>query len=110
MLYVVMQDQEGSVTAVDVKRHEGGRANYPLGDKRRVQTASRSTPFTACCSPPAARLWPIRLQNPPKPMMVVLSATDGKILANLPLAGNSDGAAFNPQTHGGVFRRRATER
>jgi len=31
-------------------------------------------------------------------MMVVLSATDGKILANLPLAGNSDGAAFNPQT------------
>ncbi len=31
-------------------------------------------------------------------MMVVLSAKDGKILANLPLAGASDGAAFNPST------------
>lgn len=30
--------------------------------------------------------------------MVVLSAHDGKILANLPLAGGSDGAAFNPTT------------
>jgi hypothetical protein len=39
-------------------------------------------------------------------MMVVLSATDGKLLASLPLAGGSDGAAFNPavmeafSTHG----------
>ena len=33
-----------------------------------------------------------------KPMMVVLSAKDGKVLANLPLAGASDGAAFNPST------------
>ena len=31
-------------------------------------------------------------------MMVILSATDGKILASLPLAGGSDGAAFNPST------------
>ena len=31
-------------------------------------------------------------------MMVILSAKDGKILANLPLAGGSDGAAFNPKT------------
>jgi hypothetical protein len=31
-------------------------------------------------------------------MMVILSATDGKILASLPLAGGSDGAAFNPAT------------
>ena len=30
--------------------------------------------------------------------MVVLSAKDGKILAKLPLAGSSDGAAFNPAT------------
>ena len=29
-------------------------------------------------------------------MMVILSAKDGKILANLPLAGGSDGAVFNP--------------
>jgi hypothetical protein len=30
--------------------------------------------------------------------MVILSATDGKIITTLPLAGSSDGAAFNPQT------------
>jgi hypothetical protein len=30
--------------------------------------------------------------------MVILSAKDGKILANLPLAGGSDGAVFNPET------------
>jgi len=31
-------------------------------------------------------------------MMVIVSAADGKILANLPLAGASDGAVFNPST------------
>jgi len=31
-------------------------------------------------------------------MMVILSAADGKILANLPLAGGSDGEMFNPAT------------
>ena len=31
-------------------------------------------------------------------MMVVLNAKDGKILANVPLAGGSDGAVFNPAT------------
>ena len=31
-------------------------------------------------------------------MMVVLSADNGMILANLPLAGGSDGAVFNPAT------------
>jgi hypothetical protein len=30
--------------------------------------------------------------------MVILSATDGKILTTLPLAGGSDGAVFNPAT------------
>jgi hypothetical protein len=32
------------------------------------------------------------------PTCVILSAIDGKILATLPLAGSSDGAAFNPRT------------
>ena len=31
-------------------------------------------------------------------MMVILRADDGKILTNLPLAGGSDGAIFNPAT------------
>src|SRR5207245_1504227 len=41
-----------------------------------------------------------RSGNPPaaQPKMVVLSAKDGKILTILPLAGGSDGAAFNPAT------------
>ena len=30
--------------------------------------------------------------------MVIVSAKDGKILDTLPLAGSSDGAAFNPKT------------
>ena len=36
--------------------------------------------------------------TPPQPMMVILNATDGKILTSLPLAGGSDGAVFNPAT------------
>ena len=31
-------------------------------------------------------------------MMVILRASDGKILTSLPLAGGSDGAVFNPAT------------
>jgi DNA-binding beta-propeller fold protein YncE len=95
MLYVVMQDAVGSVTAVDVKTmkatghfsfvDKGGCNGLALDVKNQVL-------FAACG----------RSGNPPvqpaQPMMVILSATDGKILANLPLAGGSDGAAFNPKT------------
>ena len=95
MLYVVMQDPEGSVTAVDVKTMKA-TAHYPLGDKGGCNglalDAKNSVLFAACNrtgNPPA---------NPPQQTMVVLSAKDGKILANLPLAGGSDGAAFNPAT------------
>ena len=52
---------------------------------------------TKCC----LRLAAARA-NPPaqpaQPMMVILGTRDGKILASLPLAGGSDGAAFNPAT------------
>src|SRR5579883_2629623 len=95
MLYVVMQDAQGSVTAVDTKTMKAV-AHYPLGDKGRCNglalDAKNKVLFAACASsgnPPA---------QPPQPMMVVLSAVDGKILANLPLAGGSDGAVFNPAT------------
>ncbi|HXJ42027.1 MAG TPA: hypothetical protein VNH18_22310 [Bryobacteraceae bacterium] len=95
MLYVVMQDAVGSVTAVDVRTmkvtghysfvDKGGCNGLALDVKNQVL-------FAACG----------RSGNPPtqpaQPMMVVLSAKDGKILANLPLAGGSDGAAFNPAT------------
>src|SRR5579871_2745824 len=95
MLYVVMQDMPGSVTVVDAKTMKAV-AHYPLGDKGRCNglalDAKNEVLFAACANsgnPPA---------QPPQPMMVVLSAKDGKILANLPLAGGSDGAIFNPKS------------
>ncbi len=94
-LYVVMQDAEGSVAVVDVKTMKT-TAHYPFGDKGSCNglalDAANHVLFAACArsgNPPA---------QPAAPMMVVLSATDGKIVANLPLAGGSDGAVFNPAT------------
>ena len=95
MLYVVMQDAVGSVTAVDVKTMKA-IAHYSFEDKGGCNglalDVKNQVLFAACG----------RSGNPPtqpaQPMMVILSAKDGKILANLPLAGGSDGAAFNPAT------------
>jgi DNA-binding beta-propeller fold protein YncE len=102
-LYVVMQDAQGSVAVVDVKTMKV-TAHYPFGDKGRCNGLALDNKnhvlFAACAtsgSPPA---------QPPQPMMVILSAEDGKILTSLPLAGASDGAVFNPSamevfsTHG----------
>lgn len=95
MLYVVMQDAVGSVTAVDVKTMKA-TAHYSFVDKGGCNglalDVKNQVLFAACGrsgNPPA---------QPAQPMMVILSAKDGKILASLPLAGGSDGAAFNPAT------------
>jgi DNA-binding beta-propeller fold protein YncE len=95
MLYVVMQDAVGSVTAVDVNTMKA-TAHYSFVDKGGCNglalDVKNQVLFAACGrsgNPPA---------QPAQPMMVILSAKDGKILANLPLAGGSDGAAFNPET------------
>jgi DNA-binding beta-propeller fold protein YncE len=95
MLYVVMQDAAGSVAAVDVKTMKT-IAHYPFGDKGRCNglaiDAKNQVLFAACGAsgnPPA---------QPAQPMMVILSAKDGKIFTSLPLAGGSDGAIFNPST------------
>ena len=95
MMWAVMQDAQGSVTAVDVKTMKvtghypfgdiGGCNGLALDDKNHVL-------FAACAisgNPPV---------QPPKPTMVIMSATDGKVITTLPLAGGSDGAAFNPAT------------
>ncbi len=95
MLYVVMQDAVGSVTAVDVKTMKAV-AHYSLVDKGGCNglalDAKNQVLFAACG----------RSGNPPtqpaQPMMVILSATDGRIITSLPLAGGSDGAVFNPST------------
>jgi DNA-binding beta-propeller fold protein YncE len=95
MLYVVMQDAVGSVTAVDVKTMKA-TGHYSFVDKGGCNglalDVKNQVLFAACGrsgNPPA---------QPAQPMMVILSATDGKILANLPLAGGSDGASFNSST------------
>ena len=95
MLYVVMQDAQGSVAVVDAKTMKV-TAHYPFGDKGRCNGLALDNKnhvlFAACATsgnPPA---------QPPQPMMVILSAEDGKIFTSLPLAGASDGAVFNPST------------
>jgi DNA-binding beta-propeller fold protein YncE len=95
MLYVVMQDAQGSVTAVDVKTMKA-TGHFPLGDRGGCNGLALDMKnrvlFAACArsgNPPA---------QPPQPMMVVLRADNGTILASLPLAGGSDGAVFNPKT------------
>ena len=94
-LYVVMQDAQGSVAVVDAKTMKV-TAHYPFGDKGRCNGLALDNKnrvlFAACATsgnPPA---------QPPQPMMVILSAEDGRILTDLPLAGASDGAVFNPST------------
>lgn len=94
-LYVVMQDPIGSVTVVDAKTMKA-TGHYSFIDKGGCNglalDVKNEVLFAACRSsgnPPA---------EPPQPMMVILSATDGKILGNVPLAGGSDGAVFNPKT------------
>jgi hypothetical protein len=96
MLYVVMQDPQGSVTAVDVKTMKAV-AHYPFEEKgggcNGLALDNKNHVLFAACArsgnPPA---------DPPKPQMIALSATDGKILATLPLPAGSDGAMFNPTT------------
>jgi len=95
-LYVVMQDPQGSVTAVDVKTMKAV-AHYPFGDKgggcNGLALDNKNHVLFAACARsgnPAA--------DPVQPIMVILRADDGKILTVLPLAGGSDGAAFNPAT------------
>jgi DNA-binding beta-propeller fold protein YncE len=109
MLYVVMQDPVGSVTAVDLKSMKAV-AHYSLVDMGGCNglalDAKNSVLFAACSrpSPPPGQTSNAGLPaadqrgGQSQAAIVVLSAKNGKILAKLPLAGNSDGAVFNPAT------------
>jgi DNA-binding beta-propeller fold protein YncE len=103
ILYVVMQDAQGSVTAVDVKTMKA-IAHYPLGDKGGCNglalDAKNHVLFAACARSGNATAQPTQPgpPQPAQPMMVILRADDGKIVTSLPLAGGSDGAVFNPST------------
>ena len=93
-LYAVLQDSAGSVAVVDQKTMKTTK-HYPLGDIGRCNgvalDAKNNILFAACAQGRSPG-------QPPQPTMVILSATTGAILTKLPLAGASDGAAFNPRT------------
>lgn len=95
MLYVVMQDAIGGVTAVDVKTMKAV-AHYSFVDKggcNGLALDAKNRILFAACSRSGSEA-----SQTAQPTMVVMSAADGKILTTLPLGGGSDGAVFNPRT------------
>ena len=108
-LYVVLQDAEGGVAKVDVNTMKV-TATFPFKDKGGscnglAFDAKNHVLFAACATsgglqPAVAgangQMMPQR--QLPQPQMVILSSDDGHIITTLPLAGGSDGAAFNPST------------
>ncbi len=94
-LYVDVSDK-ANVAVVDVTAMKT-IAHYDLGGKGNglaglALDAKNHVLFVAC------RNSGISPAQPAQPTMVILNSDDGKILTTLPLAGGSDGAAFNPAT------------
>ena len=103
-VYVVMQDAQGGVAVVDAKTMKT-TTHYPFGDKgggcNGLALDVKNQVLFAACARSGAETTQAPPAGPPQPLhpqMVILSAKDGKILTTLPLAGGSDGAAFNPRT------------
>jgi DNA-binding beta-propeller fold protein YncE len=116
-IYQVLQERPGGVAVIDVKTMKVTKT-YPLGDNGSCNGLNLDVKnqilFAACAAvgPAPARGGGPGAAVPPAPApaaagappaqgpqaMVILSARDGKILARLPLAGSSDGVAFNPAT------------
>jgi hypothetical protein len=107
-----MQDRPGSVAVVDVKAMKT-IAHYPFGENGSCNGLALDIKnqilFAACAAQgpapargqpgqPAPAAPPANPAAPAPQQMVILSAKDGKIITKLPLAGNSDGATFNPAT------------
>ena len=112
-IYQVLQDRPGGVAVIDAKTMKVMKT-YPFGDnggcnglaldvKNQILFAAcnaigpappRPSPGQAPAGPPST---PDPNAKPPQ-TFVILSAKDGTVLARLPLAGGSDGAAFNPAT------------
>src|SRR3954453_18140034 len=98
-IYQVLQERPGSVAVVDAKTMKV-TTTYALGDNGGCNGLALDVKnqilFAACSGtdPPGIPLDPANLSQ----RFVILSAKDGKILERLPLAGSSDGAAFNEAT------------
>jgi DNA-binding beta-propeller fold protein YncE len=107
IVYQVLQERPGGVAVVDAKTMKV-TATYPFGDAATgngscnglALDAKNGILFAACAGvgPAPARGTPPDPNAKPPQAFVILSAKDGKILERLPLAGGSDGAAFNPAT------------
>jgi DNA-binding beta-propeller fold protein YncE len=99
-IYFILQEQPGAVAVVDGKTLKV-TARYAVGDHGRcnglAMDAKNKILFAACAlgGTPAVQGQP---PAPATPTMIIMSATDGKIITELPLAGANDGAAFNPAT------------
>jgi|SRR5579884_3592622 len=105
-VYQVLQERPGGVAVIDAKTMKVTKT-YPFGDNGGCNglalDAKNQVLFAACSAvgPAPARGGQPPAQDPnakPPQTFVILSAKDGKILTRLPLAGSSDGAAFNPKT------------
>jgi DNA-binding beta-propeller fold protein YncE len=115
-IYQVLQERPGGVAVIDVKTMKVTKT-YSFGDNGSCNGLNLDVKnqilFAACAAVGAPAPPPAPGAPPPAPAaaapaggppqqgpqaMVILSAKDGKILAKLPLAGSSDGVAFNPAT------------
>ncbi len=113
-VYQVLQDRPGGVAVIDAKTMKVTKT-YPFGDNGGCNGLALDIKnqilFAACnaIGPAPPRPSPGQPPSPAPPAaldpnakppqtFVILSAKDGSILARLPLAGGSDGAAFNPTT------------
>jgi hypothetical protein len=100
IVYQVLQDRPGGVAVVDVKTMRVTKT-YPLGDNggcNGLALDEKNQILFAACSVVGPPGTPNDPNAKPPQTFVILSAKDGKILERLPLAGSSDGAAFNPAT------------
>src|SRR5207244_1821335 len=108
-VYQVLQDRPGGVAVIDAKTmklkttyhftENGGCNGLALDSKNQVLFAACNAIGPAPPRPAAGQPAPTPDPNAKPPQtFVVLSARDGSVLAKLPLAGGSDGAAFNPAT------------
>jgi outer membrane protein assembly factor BamB len=111
-VYQVLQDRPGGVAVIDARTmkvkttyhftENGGCNGLTLDSKDQVLFAACNAigpapPRPAAGQPAGPPPTPDPNAKPPQ-TFVVLSAKDGSILARFPLAGGSDGAAFNPET------------
>ena len=111
-VYQVLQDRPGGVAVIDAKTMKikttyhftdnGGCNGLAIDAKNHVLFAACNAigpapPRPAAGQPASPQPTPDPNAKPPQ-SFVILSAKDGSVLAKLPLAGGSDGAAFNPAT------------